>query len=114
MNNPFTEEQNSDFNHKPHHKEMKTRSTFTAIEQDCGFSNSCEGYKMIGSYMTHLPEYVKPQRYSENELKWETTEFVDIAVELDFPKHLNTHSNNILVSFGFENNNFTEIGPGGA
>jgi len=41
---------------------------------------------------------------------WEINEYIDIAFELDLPRHLNLHQNTFMISFGFENANFTEIG----
>lgn len=40
---------------------------------------------------------------------WEAHEYIDIALELNLPSDLNPNKHTFLVSFGFENNEMTEI-----
>lgn len=59
---------------------------------DCGEESSCAGYTMTGSYYTHAQETgVREQDESVTAMIWDAHEYIDIALELDLPRHLNTH-----------------------
>jgi len=68
---------------------------------------------MTGTYVTHEAEHLSRRESQEDSMAakiWEVKEYIDIAFELEFPRHLNTHKHTFLISFGFENNDVTEIG----
>jgi hypothetical protein len=47
---------------------------------------------MTGSYSVHAKEEERNAAHGSIEaMEWGSNEYIDIALELDFPRHLNTH-----------------------